>query len=49
MKTTVAVKTLKGIFLKSCRCAFTVHFTIFGVGKCSPASLEISWDDEGGV
>ena len=31
MKTTVAVKTLKGIFLKSCRCALTVNFTILGV------------------
>lgn len=32
MKTTVAVKTLKGILLKSCIRAFTVDFTNLGGG-----------------
>jgi len=42
IKTTVAVKTLKGILLKSCVRAFTVDFTILGDGRGSPVSLEIS-------
>lgn len=42
IKTTVAVKTLKGILLKSCIRAFTVDFTNLGGGRGSPVSLEIS-------
>ena len=32
MKTTVAVKTLKGIFLKSCRCASSMLILLFLLG-----------------